>query len=184
MHSTLTPVAYLPAIRHTVEERGQFTFDRFIYQDTDQLPPHLVQWAFLGIVTLPMDLRLVDPSLPTTSRRPSYSVELLHTPSHINNNWLRQVEISVWSRLGSTISGSTVPLGSTALSRSTSSASYNRASDKLDELSQSLVNHMKARTELDSIKSTISTEEWIGKIKNWAESTSILPYCPLGSPAR
>ena len=91
VHSTLASSAYLPLIRRTMEERGQFTFDRFIFQDTDQLPPHVVQWAFLGIVALPTDLRLVDPNLPTTTRRPSYSHELLHTPSHLNNDWLRQV---------------------------------------------------------------------------------------------
>ena len=48
-------------------------------------------------------------------------------------------------------------------------------SDELDDLSTRLVKHMKARTTLDSIKPTISIDDWVGKIKSWPESTSTSP---------
>ena len=46
---------------------------------------------------------------------------------------------------------------------------------ELDELSQCLVDHMKARTELDEIKGPLTEEDWIGKIKSWPEGTSTSP---------
>ena len=48
-------------------------------------------------------------------------------------------------------------------------------SEELTDLQQCLINHMKARVALDTISSTISTEEWVGKIRSWPESTTTSP---------
>ena len=45
----------------------------------------------------------------------------------------------------------------------------------IDELSQSMISHMKARVELDSVQGGFTKEEWIGKIKAWPESTTTSP---------
>ena len=47
--------------------------------------------------------------------------------------------------------------------------------DELDELSTSLLYHMKKCTDLDTIRSTITIDEWKNKIKAWKESTSTSP---------
>ena len=39
-------------------------------------------------------------------------------------------------------------------------------SDELTDMQQCLINHMKARVTLDAIPNTISTEEWVGKIRS------------------
>ena len=51
----------------------------------------------------------------------------------------------------------------------------NWQSDELDDMQQSLIDHMKARVTLDAIPAPITTEEWIGKIKSWPESTTTSP---------
>ena len=47
--------------------------------------------------------------------------------------------------------------------------------DELDELSTSLLHHMKKHTDLDTIWSKITIDEWKYKIKVWKESTSTSP---------
>ena len=47
--------------------------------------------------------------------------------------------------------------------------------DELDELSTSLLHHMKKHTDLDTIWSKITIDEWKNKIKVWKESTSTSP---------
>ena len=46
---------------------------------------------------------------------------------------------------------------------------------ELDEMQQSLINHMKARVTLDAVPAPITVEEWTSKIKAWPESTSTSP---------
>ena len=47
--------------------------------------------------------------------------------------------------------------------------------DELNELSTSLIHHMKKKTALDTIWSTITIDEWKNKIKVYKESTSTSP---------
>ena len=48
-------------------------------------------------------------------------------------------------------------------------------SDELDEMQQSLLDHMKLRVAIDAIPCAISKEDWIGKIRSWPESTTTSP---------
>ena len=91
-HSVIPPSSYVPTLSPFVSlEKGQFSFDRFFHQDTESLPPFLVPWCFLGMVVLPTSQQLFDPTQNPHQQRPPYAAALLHTPSLINNNWLRQV---------------------------------------------------------------------------------------------
>ena len=47
--------------------------------------------------------------------------------------------------------------------------------DELDELSTLLLHHMKKQTDLNTIWSTITIDEWKNKIKVWKESTTTSP---------
>ena len=47
--------------------------------------------------------------------------------------------------------------------------------DELNELSTALLHHMKKRTDLDTIQSKITIDEWKNKIKVWKESPSTSP---------
>ena len=49
------------------------------------------------------------------------------------------------------------------------------APPEIDELSQSMINHMKSRVNLDSVPGGLTKDEWIGKIKAWPESTTTSP---------
>ena len=48
-------------------------------------------------------------------------------------------------------------------------------SEELDEMQQSLIDHMKARVTLEAIPAPITKEEWMSKIKIWPESTTTSP---------
>jgi hypothetical protein len=48
------------------------------------------------------------------------------------------------------------------------------ASD-LDDISQLLIQHMKAKTKLDCIPNLLTVKDWIGKLENWPECTTTLP---------
>ena len=92
LHLVIPPSSYVPTLSPFVSlEKGQFSFDRFFHQDTESLPPFLVPWCFLGMVVLPTSQQLFDPTQNPHQQRPPYAAALLHTPSLINNNWLRQV---------------------------------------------------------------------------------------------
>ena len=47
--------------------------------------------------------------------------------------------------------------------------------EELDSVSQDVLRHMQARTNLDEIKDTITIEEWTEKIRTWPEKTSTSP---------
>ena len=47
--------------------------------------------------------------------------------------------------------------------------------DQSEEVAQSLIKHMKKKTELDEIHNMTTIDEWTGKIKAWKESTLTSP---------
>ena len=51
----------------------------------------------------------------------------------------------------------------------------NWPTDEVDSVSQDVIKHMRARTELDSVEDTLTINEWIDKIKTWPEATSTSP---------
>ena len=92
VHSSISSTAYIPTVHpHLALERGQFSFERFMQQDTENLPPHIVQWSFLGMIVLHPSLVLFEPGPPTALPQAPYDRDLFQTPSLLNNNWLRQV---------------------------------------------------------------------------------------------
>jgi hypothetical protein len=52
--------------------------------------------------------------------------------------------------------------------------------DKIDEISKLFLEQFERTTELDSIPTTITKEEWVGKMKVWNKATTT---SPSGSPA-
>lgn len=49
------------------------------------------------------------------------------------------------------------------------------STSELSPIQQDMIKYMQRRTELDSIKDTITSAEWSGKIRSWPESTSTSP---------
>ena len=47
--------------------------------------------------------------------------------------------------------------------------------ESLDKISQDLINHMKKRTDLDTIEEELTQEAWEGKMKVWPQATSTSP---------